>query len=77
MVLVDGDGVPLAVDVANGSNSEVKLIESLLEQRVHPRLPRRLIYDRAADCDGLRQRLARRGIELITPHRRGRKRPVT
>jgi len=35
--------------VANGSTSEVKLIESLLEQRVHPRLPRRLIYDRAAD----------------------------
>ena len=77
MVLVDGDGVPLAVDMANGSTSEVKLIESLLEQRVHPRLPRRLIYDRAADCDGLRQRLTRRGIELITPHRRGRKRPVT
>ena len=70
MVLVDGDGVPLAVDVANGSTAEVKLIESLLEQRVHPRLPRRLIYDRAADCDGLRQRLARRGIELISPHRR-------
>jgi len=53
MVLVDGDRVPLAVDVANGSTSEVKLIESLLEQRVLPPLLRRLIYDRAADGDEL------------------------
>jgi transposase len=32
-----------------------------------------LLYDRAADSDHLRQRLARRGIELITPHRKNRK----
>ena len=38
--------------------------------------PQRLIYDRAADSDPLRQRLNKRRIELICPHRRGRKRPA-
>ncbi len=32
----------------------------------------RLIYDRAADSDPLRQRLKARGIELICPHRSNR-----
>ena len=39
--------------------------------------PQRLLYDRAADSDPLRERLAQRRIELICPHRRGRKRPRT
>ena len=33
----------------------------------------KLIYDKAADSDPLRQRLLERGIELICPHRRNRK----
>lgn len=37
--------------------------------------PRRLIYDRAADSDALRVRLARRGIDLICPHRANRTKP--
>jgi transposase len=37
--------------------------------------PERLIYDKAWDSDALRQRLARRGIDLICPHRTNRKRP--
>ncbi len=42
-----------------------------------PHVPPRLIYDRAADSDPLRERLARRGIELICPHRKGRVRKAT
>lgn len=53
------------------------LIEPLLERAVVNRLPNRLIYDRAADSDPLRERLAERGVELVCPHRRGRKRPAT
>jgi transposase len=34
-----------------------------------------LIYDRAADSDPLRERLKRRGIELICPHRGNRSKP--
>jgi transposase len=36
-----------------------------------------LIADRAYDSDPLRLRLAAQGIELICPHRRGRKRKRT
>lgn len=39
--------------------------------------PERLILDRGYDCDPLRQRLAERGIEMICPHRKNRKRPKT
>src|SRR5271170_4386248 len=77
MLLVDGHGTPLGVDIASASPAEVKLIEPLLEKRVLRKRPKRLIYDRAADSDPLRKRLAKRCIELICPHRRGRKRPAT
>jgi len=36
---------------------------------------RRLIADKAYDSDRLRLTMARRGIDLIVPHRRNRKRP--
>jgi len=77
MVLVDGNGLPLAVDISAASPAEVTLIEPLLDQAVTPHVPNRLIYDRAADSDPLRERLAGRGIELICPHRRGRVRQPT
>src|SRR5271155_241839 len=77
MLLVDGHGTPLGVDISSASPAEVQLIESLLDKRVLRRRPKRLIYDRAADSDPLRKRLAKRCIELICPHRRGRKRPAT
>jgi len=77
MLLVDGSGLPLSIDVDSARAGEVTLIEPLLEQAVVSRLPNRLIYDRAADSDPLRERLAERGVELICPHRRGRKRPAT
>ncbi|HWL08234.1 MAG TPA: hypothetical protein VNQ76_07515 [Planctomicrobium sp.] len=45
---------------------------SVLEKR-----PEHLRYDRAANADWLRDALASRKIELIFPHRRGRKKPPT
>ena len=77
MLLVDGTGLPLSIDVDSARPGEVTLIEPLLERAVVNRLPNRLIYDRAADSDPLRERLAERGVELVCPHRRGRKRPAT
>jgi transposase len=76
MLLVDGAGLPLAVDVDSASPAEVGLIEPLLNQAVTEYIPRRLIYDRAADSDALRERLDARDIELICPHRRRRVRPA-
>jgi transposase len=85
MAVVDGKGVPLGVHLDSASPNEVTLIETTLDRVAVPRSgrgrprknPRRLIYDRAADCDPLRDRLKRRGIELICPHRRNRKKPAT
>jgi transposase len=83
MVVVDGQGVPVGNLLDSASPAEVKLVESTLETIAVPRQgrgrprkrPERLIYDKACDSDALRKRLARRGIELICPHRNNRKRP--
>ena len=77
MVLTDGHGLPLTALTASASPHEVTLIEPLLEARLLRRRVRRLIYDQAADSDPLRSRLAKRGIELICPHRRNRIKPPT
>jgi transposase len=81
MVVADGQGVPLGVELASASPHECTLIESTLQQVAVPRCgrgrprknPERLIYDRAADSDALRARLKRRGIELICPNRWNKK----
>jgi len=77
MVLSDGNGLPLAATISSASPAEVTLIKSLLESRMLRRRPVRLIYDKAADSDPLRARLARRGTELICPHRKNRRKPAT
>lgn len=77
MVISDGAGIPLAVQLASASPHEVTLIEGTLQQIRIPRVgagrprtkPKRLIYDKAADSDPLRVRLARRGIDLVSPNR--------
>lgn len=75
MVLTEGHGLPVAALAASASLGETTLLEPLLDQRVIRRKPRRLIYDRGLDSDAHRRRLAARGIELICPHRKNRKRP--
>lgn len=77
MLLVDGEGTPLSATVASASQAEVNLIEPLIDSRVCDDCPDRLIYDKAADSDPLREQLAAREIELICPHRKNRKRPAT
>lgn len=77
MVLADASGLPIAATIASASPHEVTLIEPLLNSRLLRRRPERLIYDLAADSDPLRQRLERRGIELVSPHRKNRIKPAT
>jgi len=79
MVVVDGAGVPLGDHLHSASPAEVRLAEATLDSiRVgRRRKPARVIADGGYDSDGLRQRLAQRGIELIAPHRRNRRRPPT
>ena len=77
--LVDSHGTPLAVLTTAANHAEVTQIEPLLDQiQIPDKAPEHLIYDRAADSDPLRERLqAERKVELVCPHRRGRKRPPT
>ena len=85
MVVVDGQGVPLGVHLDAASPAEVNLLEPTLATIAVPRAgpgrprqkPERVIADKAYDSDPLRTRLKRRGIELIAPHRRNRKKPKT
>ncbi len=75
MVLADGNGIPLAIDIASANRAEVNLIEPLIDSAVTEYVPPRLIYDKAADSAKLRDRLAERNIDLICPHRKGRVSP--
>ena len=77
MLMIDGAGTPLSTDIASANTAEVNLIEPLVERRVLETKPKRLLYDRAADSDPLRSRLAAQQIELICQHRKSRKKPAT
>ena len=76
MVLVDGQSLPLGVRLESASPHEVTLAEATLQEvsvpqpKGRPRQkPERVIADTAYDSDPLRQRLQKRGIELIVPYR--------
>ena len=77
MLLVDGEGTPLGADIASASYHEVNLIEPLIDKRICRHRPKRLLYDLAGDSDPLRQRLAKRRIDLICPHRKNRTKAKT
>jgi transposase len=80
MVLVDGGGLPLGVRLESASPGEVTLAEATLAEVKIPRAkgrprqkPKRVIADRAYDSDPLRERLKKRGIDLIVPYRKNSK----
>ncbi len=83
MVLAERTGVPLGVCVDAASMAEVTLAERTLATVRVPRggpgrpkqKPIRLIADRAYDSRPLWERLQRRGIDLLVPHRKNRKTP--
>lgn len=79
MLLVERTGVPLAIHVAAANQHEVRLAEPTLTALRAARLPHaaqltRVIADRAYDSQALWARLRTRGIALIAPHRRYRRR---
>jgi hypothetical protein len=73
--VADRAGLPVAVSIASASPHEVALVDATLDACFLPTLPTRLIGDKVYDSDELDARLrAERGIELIAPHRRTRRR---
>lgn len=76
MAMVDGSGLPIAIDIASASPHESTLLEDLLRQNFLQHdddRPRYLIGDKAYDCDALDARLAAQGIILIAPNRSNRR----
>lgn len=77
MGMADATGTNIAVQLASASRHEVKLVSDTLDARHVSDLPGRLIGDKAYDSDPLDNDLAKRGIEMIAPHRDNRKKPKT
>lgn len=77
MVVVDGGGIPLGIQLAPAQIAECRLAESTVGQVKVPRRGRgwprshlrRVIADRGYDSDPLRQRFKKRRTELIVPYR--------
>lgn len=82
MIVTDAQGLPIGELLESATPHEKKLIEKTLQSvqipnrsgKFHNKVER-LVYDRAADYDDLRDALEQQGVDLIVPHRRNRKRP--
>jgi transposase len=77
MALADGSGLPLAVHAASASPHEVTLVGETLASSFVGEQPERLIGDRAYDSDPLDAALGAQSVEMIVPHRKGRKKRRT
>ena len=73
MAVADRSGLPVALHIDSASPHEVTLVEDTLATTFLGDLPERLIGDRAYDSDKLDEELRDGGIEMIAPHRRGRR----
>lgn len=78
MAIADASGFPVAVSVESATPHEVKLVEKTIDSCFTPYAPDKLIGDKAYDSDPLDRKLMQeRFIEMIAPHRAGRKKPKT
>ena len=77
MALSDGSSVPLALHTESASPHEITLVEATLASAFLKEKPKRLIGDKAYDSDPLDEALKERGIEMIAPHRKNRKKKKT
>lgn len=73
MVVVDGQGLPVGKQLVSASPHESKFIETTVQASFAPAKVTRIIYDKAADGNALRARMAELGIDLIAPELRCRK----
>lgn len=77
MGIVDRHGLPLAVSTHAANHHEVTLVQLSFDFYMIEAKPENLIGDRAYDSDKLYDELRQDGIEMIAPHRKGRKRRKT
>jgi|SRR5215218_3745510 len=77
MAIVTKKSRPLAIQVFSATPFESTLLEQTIKQRFRKTKIRRVVADRAYDSDPLDRRLKLKGIELIAPHKRNRKKKKT
>ena len=78
MAIADTSGIPVAAHIESASPHEVKLVEDTIDSGFTRYAPNKLIGDKAYDSDKLDQNLLEdRRIEMVAPHRKGRKKPKT
>ena len=75
MVLVDARGLPVAVDTAPANRAENRLVQQLFDFMLPTESPpSRVVGDKAYDSDALDAEMRERGVEMISPHRKNRRR---
>lgn len=77
MAIVSKQSRPLAVSVFSATPFETRLVEQTIKQRFSKARIGKLVGDRAYDSDPLDKQLKAKGIELIAPHKRNRKKKKT
>ena len=77
MGIVDRHGLPLAVSTHAANHHEVTLVQLNFDFYMIEAKPENLIGDRACDSDKLDEELKKEGFEMISPHRKNRKKPPT
>ena len=78
MAITDAAGLPVAAHVESATPHEVKLVEATIDSSFTRYAPDKLVGDKAYDSDKLDDQLRdERGVEMVAPHRRGRKKPQT
>ena len=78
MAIADASGFPVSAHVESASPHEVKLVEATIDSGFTQYAPDRIIGDKAYDSDRLdEQLLDDRGIEVIAPHRKKRRKQST
>lgn len=77
MAVVTAKSRPLALKVFSATPFETMLVEQTLKERFAKAKIGKLVGDRAYDSDPLDEKLKRKGIELIAPHKRNRRKAKT
>ena len=77
MAIMDRAGLPLSVSTHTANHHEVKLVQWSFHFYMIQAMPEVLIGDHAYDSDDLDDDLGGKGIKMVTPHRKNRKKPKT
>lgn len=75
MAIMDHAGLQLLVITRAANHHEVKLVQLSFDFYMIEAIPDVLIGDRAYDSDDLDDDLRGKGIKMVSPHRKNRKKP--